>query len=176
MATDPADALRDIALALPEVVESESEGQSSYRVRNRIFLSCHRAEDGSLAATLKCLPGDRAQLLDRGAPWSSPPYLGDRGWIGVALGPDTDWRELGELVVDSYRQVAPDELSAGIGVAAAGPSLASRAVLAVGNVIGELIEGKPPKDQVVAETQVDDDLDDGLVFDPDDPRSTTIDL
>ncbi len=51
-------------------------------------------------------------------------------------------------------------------------------MVAVGNVIGELVEGKPPKDQAVAEAEAEDAKDDGLKleFDPDDPSSTSVEL
>ena len=39
-----------------------------------------------------------------------PPYVGHRGWVGVRIDTDPDWDELGEIVRDAYRQVAPKKL------------------------------------------------------------------
>src|SRR3546814_6371437 len=82
-----------------------------------------------------------------------------------------------ELVIDSYREIAPQSLSVSIGIRPAERSKAASAFVAVGGVIGELVEGKPPKDQQVAE-DVQDDADDRggpkVDFDPDDPGSSTI--
>ncbi|MGH3798745.1 MAG: hypothetical protein ACRDTD_01165 [Pseudonocardiaceae bacterium] len=40
-----------------------------------------------------------------------PPYVGQKGWIGVYLdGSDVDWDELGDLIADSYRLIAPKRL------------------------------------------------------------------
>ncbi|MGH8879552.1 MAG: MmcQ/YjbR family DNA-binding protein, partial [Stackebrandtia sp.] len=42
-----------------------------------------------------------------------PPYVGHRGWLGVYLDvPDVDWIEIGEIVTDAYRCVAPKKLVA----------------------------------------------------------------
>ena len=51
---------------------------------------------------------------------------------------------------------------------------AATAFVAIGGIIGELVEGKPPKDQQVAEDVQEDD--DRIDLDPDDPRSSTIEL
>lgn len=41
-----------------------------------------------------------------------PPYVGPSGWIGVWLDGKIDWRELDELLHDSYRMIAPKRLLA----------------------------------------------------------------
>jgi hypothetical protein len=41
-----------------------------------------------------------------------PPYVGGRGWLGMWLDVDVDWDELGELVTDAYRTIAPRSLVA----------------------------------------------------------------
>jgi predicted DNA-binding protein (MmcQ/YjbR family) len=43
---------------------------------------------------------------------SCPPYVGSKGWVGVALTVDQDWDEIADLIEDSYRLVAPKRLSA----------------------------------------------------------------
>jgi predicted DNA-binding protein (MmcQ/YjbR family) len=39
-----------------------------------------------------------------------PPYVGPSGWIGVWLDGKVDWKELGDLLADSYRMIAPKSL------------------------------------------------------------------
>ena len=43
-----------------------------------------------------------------------PPYVGHRGWVGVWLDGAVDWREVAELVEESYRMTAPKRLVAGL--------------------------------------------------------------
>lgn len=176
MAVDPLQAVREIALHLPEAAEVETWGHPTFRVRNKIFVSFGEADDGTRTISLKPAPGERGHLLATGAPFFVPPYVGSKGWIGMAVGDDTDWRAVAELIIDSYREIAPRQLAVDVGVRPGDRSPLTRAVLAVGNVIGELIEGKPPRDQVVAEDQVDDDRDSGLILDPDDPAASRIEL
>ncbi len=179
MAVEPLAAIRDIALAFPEAAEKETWGHPTFRVRDKIFVTHGVDDDGHEVVTMKAAPGEQESLLAEGEPFFFPKYVGAKGWIGVRVGPDTDWRSIAELVVDSYREIAPRSLSAGIGLRPAGQTRSARAVVSVGNIIGELIEGKPPKDQQVAE-DVQDDTDDGggpkLDFDPDDPAQSSIEL
>lgn len=160
MAVDPLQAIRDIALGFPEATERETWGHPTFRVRDKIFTSYGVDDEGRAQVTMKAAPGEHESLLAEGEPFFLPKYVGSKGWIGIHVGPDTDWREVAELVADSYREIAPRTLSAGIGLRPAPPTRAAKAIVGVGNVIGELVEGKPPKDQVVAEQQADDTLDD----------------
>jgi hypothetical protein len=41
-----------------------------------------------------------------------PPYVGPKGWIGVQLGDEVAWDELAELVIESYRMIAPKGMTA----------------------------------------------------------------
>ena len=41
-----------------------------------------------------------------------PPYVGHRGWLGVWLGVPVDWAEIGAIVADAYRVIAPKTLVA----------------------------------------------------------------
>jgi len=179
MALDPVQAIRDIALGFPEAVEKETWGHPTFRVRDKIFVGYGTDDDGHASLTMKAAPGEQAALLAEGDPFFLPKYVGSRGWIGLRVDDDTDWRMVAELVIDSYREIAPQSLSVSIGIRPAERSKAASAFVAVGGVIGELVEGKPPKDQQVAE-DVQDDADDGggprVDFDPDDPAGTSIEL
>jgi predicted DNA-binding protein (MmcQ/YjbR family) len=174
MSTDPLQAIRDIALGFPDAVERETWGHPTFRVRDKIFVSYGEDDDGRAQVTMKAPPGEQESLLAEGEPFFLPKYVGVKGWIGVRVDADTDWRAIAELVADSYREVAPRSLSSGIGLRPAAPSRAAKAVVGVGNVIGELVEGKPPKDEVVTEQQADEPDDDPIDLDPDDPGSSSI--
>jgi predicted DNA-binding protein (MmcQ/YjbR family) len=177
MAVDPQQAIRDIALGFPEAVETETGGHPSYRVRDRIFVGCGEDDDGLTTITVKAAVGEQGTLLARGEPFFAPKYLAARGWVGLRLDDETDWRKVHELIIESYREIAPGPLAMSIGVRSAERSRAAAAFVAVGGVIGELVEGKPPKDQQVAE-DVQEDADDGprIALDPDDPGSSTVEL
>ena len=178
MALDPLQAIRDIALAFPEATEKETWGHPTFRVRDKIFVSHGIDDHGHDVVTMKAAPGEQESLLAEGDPFFLPKYVGSRGWIGVRVDAETDWRMIAELVVDSYREIAPRSLSAGIGLRPPEQSRAAKAIVSVGNIIGELVEGKPPKDQQVAE-DVQDDTDTGgprVALDPDDPGSSTVEL
>ena len=43
-----------------------------------------------------------------------PPYVGQRGWLGVFLDVEVDWDEIAELIDAAYRVVAPKTLVAEI--------------------------------------------------------------
>ena len=51
-------------------------------------------------------PEDRLALIDDPRVFV-PAYLGPSGWLGVDLGDDTDWTEVGELIDASFRLTAP---------------------------------------------------------------------
>jgi predicted DNA-binding protein (MmcQ/YjbR family) len=177
MALDPHQAVRDIALGFPEAVEKATGDHPTYRVRDRIFVSCGADDDGRPTITVKAPHGEQGTLLARGEPFFLPRYVGARGWVGVRLDDETDWRKVHELIIGSYREIAPGPLAMGVGVRSAERGRAAAAFVAVGGVIGELVEGKPPKDQQVAE-DVQEDADDGprVALDPNDPGSSSIEL
>jgi hypothetical protein len=58
-------------------------------------------------------PGAQEELVgsdpDR---YFRPPYVGQRGWVGVRIDRDPEWDEVAEVVRDAYRQVAPRRLVA----------------------------------------------------------------
>ncbi|MFC0037649.1 MmcQ/YjbR family DNA-binding protein [Actinomadura rayongensis] len=104
--------LRDICLALPEAEEKPFGGHTapSFRVRDKLFAMT--SEDGT-RLTLKAGPGVQQALVNEDPTrFHVPPYVGPKGWIGVALDVPQDWDELAELIEDSYRLVAPKRLSA----------------------------------------------------------------
>ena len=115
MAPRPLTRLRKICLALPEAHEVEAWGAPTFRVRNKLFAmfasgSSHHGH-GRDAVWCKAAPGNQAVMIEA-APerFFVPPYVGPGGWIGVWLDGDADWAEVGELMRDAYRLIAPKRL------------------------------------------------------------------
>ena len=112
-------ALREVraaCLALPEVTERLSHGAPSFFVRGKqtfvMFHDDHHG-DGKLAIWCAAAPGVQEELVEAEPDrFYRPPYVGHRGWLGVRLDVSPDWAEVGEIVTDAYRAVAPKKLLA----------------------------------------------------------------
>lgn len=112
--------LREICLALPEAHEVEAWGEPTFRVRNKVFAMYASAGThhgaGRPGVWCKASFGNQS-LLVQSAPsrYFVPPYVGVRGWVGIFLDDGPDWPEVGALMEDSYRLVAPKRLVAELG-------------------------------------------------------------
>jgi predicted DNA-binding protein (MmcQ/YjbR family) len=107
------DQLRDICLELPKAHESEAFGAPTFQIGKKNFAMTHRGKDDRPSVWVKAVPGRQEALVsafpDR---YYRPPYLGGNGWLGCWLD-DTalpDWDEIEDLVIDSYRLIAPKRL------------------------------------------------------------------
>ena len=120
----PADILervRPLCLALPEVTvrvdysltRARSTAQS-FDIRRRSFCLLIAVKDPAGKSVpllvLRAVPEEREAVLSRGHPFFASRAGRDR--IGVLLSDDTDWEEIRELVIESYRILAPKKLSA----------------------------------------------------------------
>jgi predicted DNA-binding protein (MmcQ/YjbR family) len=107
MPRQPTDRLRAICLALPDAIEMETWGDPTFRVRGKIF-AMEKRGDGRLSVWCKAPPGSQMVLVgadpDR---FFVPPYVGPKGWIGMRLDRNPDWKEVAALVTRSYRLIAP---------------------------------------------------------------------
>jgi predicted DNA-binding protein (MmcQ/YjbR family) len=104
--------VREICLALPEAAEKSFGGHTSpaFRVRDKMFVMI--SEDRT-AMTFKAAAGVQEALVgDDPERFYVPPYVGSKGWVGARLDVDQDWDEIAELLVDSYRLIAPKRLAA----------------------------------------------------------------
>jgi predicted DNA-binding protein (MmcQ/YjbR family) len=102
-------------MALPEAREKPFGGHDvpAWRVRDKMFVMV-AAGDGRVSFWCKALPGAQDVLVD-GDPerFFVPPYVGNKGWIGVRLDVDgVNWGLVEELVRDSYVMTAPKRLAA----------------------------------------------------------------
>ena len=104
-----ADELRRVVLALPEAEERETCGHPTVRVRDRMFAAM--SDDGR-QASVKATREEQAALV-AAAPetFGIPAYVGRHGWVSIQLA-TVDPTELGELVVEAWRQTAPRRLVA----------------------------------------------------------------
>jgi hypothetical protein len=86
----------------------------SFDIRRRSFCLLVAVQDRTGKAVpllvLRVDPDDREALLSISHPFFAPRAGRDR--IGVWLTDDTDWEEIGELVTESYRVLAPKKLTA----------------------------------------------------------------
>jgi len=104
------DRLRSICLPLPEAVEAGGVGNPTFKVREKIFAMQHPV-DQRPSMWCKAPPGFQDMLIDSEPErFFVPPYVGNRGWIGVWLDIELDWDHIRDLVEDSYRLTAPKRL------------------------------------------------------------------
>jgi hypothetical protein len=115
MAKDPLAALRRLCLALPETTERISHGEPTWFVRDKkvFVMYANHHHDDRLAFWCAALP-DAQEILVGTDPdrFFVPPYVGHRGWLGVRLDVAPDWNQIGDLVADAWRTVAPRKLLA----------------------------------------------------------------
>ena len=72
-----------------------------------------RSGDGIISVCCKVLPGDNEALIAAHPErFYMPAYIGPRGWVALRLDVGgLDWNEVAELVVGSYRLIAPKRLA-----------------------------------------------------------------
>ena len=107
--------VRSTCLALPQVTERLSHGEPTWFVRDKTsFVTMDTYHHG--AEHYSCwvaAPMGAQEMLVDGKPevFFRPPYVGDRGWVGIRLDvPEVDWGEVEMIVRDAYRLVAPPAL------------------------------------------------------------------
>ena len=110
MIEDPLSKIRHACLSLPETNERLSHGEPSWFIRDKklfaMYANTHH--DDRVALWLAGAEGVQQELMES-APdrFFYPAYVGHRGWIGAYLDVPTDWDELGELIIEAFRTVAP---------------------------------------------------------------------
>jgi hypothetical protein len=108
--------LTKICLGLPETSRETHGTHASFLVRVKkftYFLDDHHG-DGIVALCCRAAPGENTELIASDPKrFYMPSYIGPRGWVALRLDVGAvDWAEAGELVVDSYRLIAPKRLAA----------------------------------------------------------------
>lgn len=105
--------VRAAALRFPETSERVSHGGPAFFVTGRrcfvMFLDDHH-QDGRLAIWCAAPDGVQQEMVETEPDrFFRPPYVGHRGWLGVQL-LDVTQAELDAIVLEAYRQVAPERL------------------------------------------------------------------
>lgn len=107
---EPLSALRRLCLALPHTSERLSHGEPTWFVGEKrafVMFADHHHDD-RLAFWCAASPlAQQALIAANPKRYFFPPYVGHRGWLGVSLDVPVDWEEIGDLVVEAYRIVAP---------------------------------------------------------------------
>jgi predicted DNA-binding protein (MmcQ/YjbR family) len=109
--------LAQFCLSLPETDAYTATGQhASFRVRGKSFLYYLDDHHGDGRIAINCKTGHLEQEeLVAAAPerYFMPPYMAHHGWVGLRLDVgEVEWDEVNDLVVNSYRLIAPKRLAA----------------------------------------------------------------
>jgi predicted DNA-binding protein (MmcQ/YjbR family) len=107
---DPLERLRSFCALLPETTEVDVFGNPTFRVGARGFATFEVLESGP-SVCVKVAPELQGLLVDRDG-FAAEPETGHFGWTQVTLGSTVPWEEVDELVIGSYRLVAPPEFAA----------------------------------------------------------------
>jgi hypothetical protein len=107
---DPLEKIRQLCLALPETTERLSHGEPTWFVRDkRVFVMYADHHHDDRVGFWCAAPAGVQEALVEAYPdrFFRPPYVGHRGWLGVWLDVPVDWSEIGDVVEEAYRVVAP---------------------------------------------------------------------
>ena len=117
----PVERLRAICLALPDTTEKVAWGEPTWRVSGRLFAQLDNHHHGAehLAVWLPAPLGEQESMifLDP-VRFFRPPYVGQRGWVGVRIDRRPNWTLIAAVVKQAYRVVAPPRLREAVGPAA----------------------------------------------------------
>jgi hypothetical protein len=112
MAPDVVAKVRAICLALPEATEKLTHGAPGFFVRKQFVMLWPKGHHDNEFPHFWCAApiGAQEALFATSDRFFRPPYVGHRGWIGVRLDGAIDWVEMGELIEEAYRVIAPATL------------------------------------------------------------------
>ena len=117
----PVERLRAICLALPDTSEKVAWSEPTWRVGGKLFAQLDNHHHGAdhLAVWMPAPLGEQESLifLDP-ARFFRPPYVGQRGWVGVRIDRRPSWTLIASLVKQAYLEVAPPRLRGAVGTAA----------------------------------------------------------
>jgi len=102
--------LRSLIGQWPETQERLSHGAPTFWGGRKTFASfqANHHGDGRIAIWCKSTLDAQEDLVEA-APdvFFVPPYVGPSGWIGIRVDGDVNWHQVGALLEQAYRQVAP---------------------------------------------------------------------
>ena len=97
--------LRKFCLALPDTKETLTWGIPHFRVGEKIFCVCAE-QAGRVTIGMKADRADQKTLVKLPG-IEVAPYSGHNGWISIDSGIFTEWSEIEDLILDSFRLIAP---------------------------------------------------------------------
>ena len=104
-----------MCLALPETEEKVAWGESTFRVKKKLFVmfANNHHNDGRIAIWCNAPEGVQAELVKADpVQYFRPPYVGPSGWIGVRLDQKPDWKTVQALIEQAWRTSAPKRVLA----------------------------------------------------------------
>ncbi|QGV76909.1 MmcQ/YjbR family DNA-binding protein [Streptomyces ficellus] len=100
--------VRRIAMALPETVEKEAWNIPTFRVAGKMYVTI---PDDQSSFAVRCPRHERAELIAaEPEKFWVPPHEASSAWVRVRLVALEGEEELRDILVDSWRQAAPDRL------------------------------------------------------------------
>ena len=101
--------VRDLFLALPDVVEDFPWGSPHYKVNGKIIGGFGDGDEAEDAPTVgfKLEKEHAAALVESDRRASAARYVGKHGWVSFELRGRVPWRRLEAWIEESYRLVAP---------------------------------------------------------------------
>jgi predicted DNA-binding protein (MmcQ/YjbR family) len=97
--------LQEFCLALPNTKETMTWGIPHFRVGEKIFCGCGE-QAGRVTVGMKADRADQKTLIKLPG-IEVAPYSGHNGWITIDPGIFTEWKEIEDLILDSFRLIAP---------------------------------------------------------------------
>ncbi|GAA3635640.1 MmcQ/YjbR family DNA-binding protein [Streptomyces chitinivorans] len=102
------DDVRRIALSLPETVEKEAWSMPTFRVAGKMYIT---VPDDETSVAVRCPRLERTELIAaEPEKFWVPPHEASSAWVRVRLAALEDVAELRDILVDSWRQAAPERL------------------------------------------------------------------
>jgi predicted DNA-binding protein (MmcQ/YjbR family) len=98
-------AIRDVALSLPEAYEDHPWGESAFKVKGKVFVFAGVGESGA-GMSVKLTDSHAATMK---LPIASPTGygLGKSGWVSLKLGKPVAAAQLRAWITESYFNIAP---------------------------------------------------------------------
>jgi predicted DNA-binding protein (MmcQ/YjbR family) len=106
--------VRKVCLALPDTQETLTWGEPHFRVANKIFAGCHE-EEGRVVLGFKLEMPHAHALVEFDRRFRRAPYVGHKGWVSMDVSDVKNWNEVRDLVLESYRLIAPKKSLAKLG-------------------------------------------------------------
>jgi hypothetical protein len=104
-----ADDVRRIALSFPETVEKEAWSMPTFRVAGKMYVTI---PDDQTSFAVRCPKHERTELIAaEPEKFWVPPHEASSAWVRVRLAALDGLDELRDILVDSWRQAAPDRLA-----------------------------------------------------------------